>query len=104
MAANLVAVIALIYFAWHVASKDDIKELRAEMNVLRSEMNVIRSEMNRGFSELRGDIKELNQDYKDHLFDTTKRNSATAMFTLNGFVMMPKGNPFLQALYSVQDL
>ena len=63
----LVAVIALIYFAWHVASKDDIKELRAEMNVLRSEMNVIRSEMNRGFSELRGDIKELNQDYKDHL-------------------------------------
>ena len=56
----LVAVIALIYFAWHVASKDDIKELRAELNVLRSEMN-------RGFSELRGDIKELNQDYKDHL-------------------------------------
>ena len=56
----LVAVIALIYFAWHVASKDDIKELRAEMSVLRTEMN-------QGFSELRTDIKQLNQDYKNHL-------------------------------------
>ena len=50
---RILLLIGVIYFAWHVASKEDIKALREDMN--------------RQFSEIRADIKTLEQDYKNHL-------------------------------------
>ena len=50
---RILLLIGVIYFAWHVASKEDIKMLREDMN--------------RQLSEIRTDIKTLEQDYKNHL-------------------------------------
>ena len=50
---RILLLIGVIYFAWHVASKEDIKMLREDMN--------------RQLSEIRSDIKTLEQDYKNHL-------------------------------------
>ena len=45
-----------------VATKSDIKELRAEMNQFRAEMNQLRAEMNQMRAEFREDINQIRSE------------------------------------------
>ena len=93
---RLLLLIGVIYFAWHVASKDDIKTLREELlkdnkqlredykelrednKQLREDTNQLREDMNRQFRELsarmdgfrnefQAKIRRVENDHKDHL-------------------------------------
>ena len=86
---RILLLIGVIYFAWHVASKDDIKTLREELlkdnkqlredyKQIREDSKQLREDMNRQFhelsarmdksrNELQADIQRIEDDYKDHL-------------------------------------
>ena len=79
---RLFLLIGVIYFAWHVASKEDIKTLREELlkdnKQLREDNKQLREDMNRQFhelsarmdgfrNELQADIRRVENDHKDHL-------------------------------------
>ena len=86
---RLFLLVGVIYFAWHVASKDDIKTLREELlkdnrqlredyKELREDNKQLREDMNRQFrelsarmdgfrNELKADIRRVENDHKDHL-------------------------------------
>ena len=57
--AIIATILAAVGFFWlNVASKDDIK--------------LLRDEMNRQLAEIREDIKQLDRDYKNHLVQHNK--------------------------------
>ena len=59
--ATIATILGAVGFFWlNVASKDDIK--------------LLRDEMNRQLGEIRADIKQLDQDYKDHLVQHNKKD------------------------------
>ncbi len=79
---RILLLIGVIYFAWHVASKEDIKTLREELlkdnKQIREDNKQLRDDMNRQFhelsarmdksrNELQADIQRIEDDYKDHL-------------------------------------
>ena len=53
---RILLLIGIIYFAWHVASKEDIKTLREELlkdnKQIREDNKQLREDMNRQFHEL----------------------------------------------------
>ncbi len=68
---RILLLIGVIYFAWHVASKEDIKALREDNKQLREDMNrqfhELSARIDKSRNELQADIQRIEDDYKDHL-------------------------------------
>ena len=62
----VITITILIAFFWKLATKDDIKSLKADTE---RDVETLRAEINNNMSEIREDLREARQNHLKHLND-----------------------------------